>query len=219
MIKIKKSSLSELSSPLTREEISEGKLALIIIDMQYNLTAQGHGVLRFALELGIREGYDYYHDRIENQIIPNIQELLEVFRRTGDMIVFTKIRSDPLKDGPVPEDNSQEDLDSPEGVILKEVKPMGEESVITKDDADIFEGTDLDSQLIKNDVDTLMIAGVLTNECVEASVTQAVENGYRVILIEDATAAFSEEIHEKALDLIEENKVIITSTEDILKLL
>ncbi|MFW5928481.1 MAG: cysteine hydrolase family protein, partial [Thermoplasmatota archaeon] len=79
--------------------------------------------------------------------------------------------------------------------------------------------TGLDSLLKENRINTLIMTGVLTNECVQISVFQAVENGYRVVLVEDSTAAFSKKIHEKAMDLIEENSIIITSTEDILELL
>ncbi len=216
MIQIKKSPLKDLSSPLTSEELSEGKLALVIIDMQYNITAQGHGVLKYAEGLGVREGYEYYHDRIQNHIIPNIQDLLKEFRENERMIVFTKIRSHSFDSG-----HEDKDLDSndDEGVILKDIMPQKDEMVITKDDPDIFQGTDLDSLLREKGIDTLLMAGVLTNECVEASVLRAVENDYRVILVEDSTAAFSEEIHERALDLIQDNFVIITSTEDILNLL
>jgi len=201
---------------LTQEDLSESKLALIIIDMQYNITAQGHGVLKYAKELGVREGYDYYHDRIQNRIIPNIRKLLKYLRGTGTPIIFTKIRSHPFSDG-----DTKTDLEDPdaEGVILEEIMPMNDELVITKDDPDMFKGTELDSLLRKNGINTLIMAGVLTNECVEASVLQAVENDYRVILLEDSTAAFSESIHEKALELIRDNKVIITSTENILDLL
>ncbi|MFW6304883.1 MAG: cysteine hydrolase family protein [Candidatus Saliniplasma sp.] len=210
--------LKSLSSPLTREELSEGKLALIIIDLQYNLTAQGHGVLKQAEELGVREGYEYYYDRIQNLIIPNIQKLLKNFRTSEKMIVFTKIRSgSSFRDQS--DDDSIEGLDDKEGVILKEVMPTNDDIIITKNDPDIFSGTGLDQMLRENGINTLIMAGVLTNECVQASVLRAIENGYRVVLVEDSTAAFSEEIHEKAMDLIEDNSIIITSTEDILELL
>ncbi len=184
--------------------------------MQYNITAQGHGVLKYAEELGVREGYDYYHDRIQNRIIPNIRKLLKYLRGTDIPIIFTKIRSHPFSSGDTKAD--LEDLDR-EGVILEEIMPMNDELVITKDDPDMFEGTELDSLLREDGINTLIMAGVLTNECVEASVLQAVENDYRVILLEDSTAAFSESIHEKALELIRDKKVIITSTENILNLL
>lgn len=225
VIQMKKSSLEDLkqlSSPLSREELSEGELALILIDMQYNITAQGQGVLKYAKELGVREGYEYYYNRIQNHIIPNIQRLLKKFRETKKMIVFTKIRSYSFKsegDEKDKNDNSFNDLDDNEGVILNELRPMNDEVVITKDDPDIFQGTGLDALLREDGINTLIMAGVLTNECVEASVIQACENEYRVVLVEDSTAAFSKAIHEKALDLIQNKDVIITSTEDIINLL
>ncbi|MFW6040252.1 MAG: cysteine hydrolase family protein [Thermoplasmatota archaeon] len=200
-----------MSSPLTREELLEGKLALIIIDIQYNLTAQGHGVFKYAVELGVREGYEYYYDRIQNSIIPNIQKLLKSFRESEKMIVFTKIRSGSY----FKNRNKSDD----EGVILNEVMPTNDDIIITKNDQDIFNGTGLDSLLKENGINTLIMAGVLTNECVQVSVLQAIENEYRVVLVEDSTAAFSEAIHQKAIDLIEDNSIIITSTEDILELL
>ncbi|MFW5953509.1 MAG: cysteine hydrolase family protein [Candidatus Natronoplasma sp.] len=208
-----------MSFPLTRDELSEGKLAIIIIDMQYDLTAQGQGVLKYAKELGVREGYEYYYDRIQNFIIPNIQKLLKSFRKSKKMIVFTKIRSGfSFNNKERENEDSLEDLEE-ESVILEEVTPTNDDIVITKNDPDIFSGTGLDSLLKENDINTLIMAGVLTNECVQISVLQAIENGYRVVLVEDSTAAFSEEIHEKAIDFIEGNSIIITSTEDILDLL
>ncbi|MFP4608105.1 MAG: cysteine hydrolase family protein [Candidatus Natronoplasma sp.] len=212
--------LKPLSSPLTRDELSEGELALIIIDIQYNMTAQGHGVFKDAKELGVRKGYDYYYDRIQNSVIPNIQKLLKSFRESGKMIVFTKIRSSsPFNDHNREDDDSIEDLDDDEGVILKEVMPTNDDIIITKNDMDIFSGTGLNSLLKENGINTLIMAGVLTNECVQVSVLQAVENGYRVVLLEDSTAAFSEEIHEKAMKLLQDNSIIVTSTEDMLDLL
>ncbi|MEF8832482.1 MAG: isochorismatase family cysteine hydrolase, partial [Candidatus Thermoplasmatota archaeon] len=155
--------MKELSSPLTQEELSDGNLALIVIDMQYNITAQGHGVLKNAEELGVREGYEYYYDRIQNFLIPNIQELLNSFRETEDLIVFTKIRSDSSSDGKQ-EKGSIEDAD--DGVILKEIRPINDDIVIIKDDPNIFRNTELDSLLREHGIDTLIMAGVLTNECV-----------------------------------------------------
>lgn len=215
VIYIKIDPFSELSLPLTREELSGNKIALIVIDMQYNITAEGQGVLKYAEELGVRDGYQYYYDRIQNIIIPNIQELLKVFRKTEKMIVFTRIMANYF----TTEDNSYKDLNEEKGVILEEIKPLEDELVITKRDPDIFQGTGLDSHLRENGIDTLILVGVLTNECVEASVIRAVEEEYSVILIEDSTAAFSEEIHKKALDLIQKKSVLITSTQDILRLL
>jgi len=48
-------------------------------------------------------------------------------------------------------------------------------------------------------IDTVLIAGVLTNVCCESSARDAMTLGYRVIMVSDANAARSDEEHRSAL--------------------
>ncbi len=48
-------------------------------------------------------------------------------------------------------------------------------------------------------ITTLVIGGVVTNVCVETTARDASDLGYGVILVDDACAAHSPEIHEAAL--------------------
>jgi nicotinamidase-related amidase len=48
-------------------------------------------------------------------------------------------------------------------------------------------------------IETLIIGGVATNVCVEATARDAVDLGYQVILVDDACAAYSPESHEASL--------------------
>jgi biuret amidohydrolase len=48
-------------------------------------------------------------------------------------------------------------------------------------------------------METLVIGGVATNVCVEATARDAVDLGYQVILVDDACAAYSPESHEATL--------------------
>jgi nicotinamidase-related amidase len=54
-----------------------------------------------------------------------------------------------------------------------------------------FANTDLDFQLKIHGIDRLLIAGMRGNTCVEATARAAVELGYHVTLVKDASAAFS----------------------------
>jgi nicotinamidase-related amidase len=54
-----------------------------------------------------------------------------------------------------------------------------------------FMNTDLDLQLRMHGIDRIVIAGMRTNACVEATARWGVELGYHVTLAKDATAAFS----------------------------
>merc|ERR1711998_586825 len=73
---------------------------------------------------------------------------------------------------------------------------MGKEGdlVVTgKRGLDAFPGTDLESQLVANGIETIVLGGFLTNCCVESTMRTAYEKGYNVITLTDATATTSSE--------------------------
>lgn len=54
-----------------------------------------------------------------------------------------------------------------------------------------FAGTDLDLQLKQRGITHLILIGMIANSCIETTAKYAVELGYHVTLVRDATAAFS----------------------------
>jgi biuret amidohydrolase len=48
-------------------------------------------------------------------------------------------------------------------------------------------------------IDGLIIAGVVTNVCVETTARDAADRGYKCILVDDACAAQSQEFHDSTL--------------------
>lgn len=65
-----------------------------------------------------------------------------------------------------------------------------------------FYGTELDLQLRRRGIDTIVIAGVATNLGVESTARDGWEHGYAMIFAEDATSTFSEAMHRFAFDTI-----------------
>ena len=63
---------------------------------------------------------------------------------------------------------------------------------------DTFASTNLDFILRGRGISTVILAGFLTNCCVESTMRTAYENGYRVITLTDCTAATSAEEHDNA---------------------
>ena len=68
------------------------------------------------------------------------------------------------------------------------VKPQGSEKVIEKNFPNSFRGTPLDQALKDAGVKELVVAGMMTHMCVDASVRQAADLGYKVTLLGDACA-------------------------------
>ena len=64
-----------------------------------------------------------------------------------------------------------------------------------------FANTDLDLQLKKHGIHQLIVMGLIAHTCVEATVRYAVELGYEVTMVKDATADYSDEEMHAALDV------------------
>ena len=73
---------------------------------------------------------------------------------------------------------------------------------VTKRQWGAFYGTDLDLQLRRRGVTTVVIGGVATNMGVESTARAAHEHGYAVVLAEDAATTFSAEMHAFAFEHI-----------------
>jgi nicotinamidase-related amidase len=64
-----------------------------------------------------------------------------------------------------------------------------------------FANTDLDFQLKQHGISKVILAGLLANTCIESTARFAMELGYHVTLLRDATAAFASEMMHAAHDL------------------
>lgn len=85
--------------------------------------------------------------------------------------------------------------------IIAELKPKPGDIVIEgKRGLDCFASTDLDFVLRQRGVETVAIAGFLTNCCVESTMRSAYERGYRVVTLTDCTATLSEEEQRVAVE-------------------
>src|SRR5579871_1165499 len=62
-----------------------------------------------------------------------------------------------------------------------------------------FADTDLDLQLKRHGIQRLIVAGLIAHTCVESTVRQAVELGYDVTVVSDATADYAEAFMHAAL--------------------
>jgi nicotinamidase-related amidase len=72
--------------------------------------------------------------------------------------------------------------------IHKNVAPLEGEKVITKRDANAFNGTDLLNYLVTMKIKRLVICGMQTQMCVEAATRAAYDLGFKCIVVEDACA-------------------------------
>ena len=91
-----------------------------------------------------------------------------------------------------------------------------DEAVILKKYASSFFGTDLLSRLNSRRVDTLLVTGCTTSGCVRATTVDAVQLGFRPMVIEEAVADRAEAAHRQSLfDLRQKYADIVTVEETL----
>ena len=91
--------------------------------------------------------------------------------------------------------------------------------VVTKRQWGAFYGTDLDLQLRRRGIGTIVLGGIATNMGVESTARPAWEHGYNVVFAEDATSARSADDHAFAFTRIFPRIGRVASTEEILRAL
>ena len=210
-----------LHPPLPIPRFGREDTALLIVDMQYGDAHREHGSVKRRFDRGEGDAIEYYIDRIERDVVPNISRLLSVFRAERMEVIHTRIRS-YTRDGRE-RSLQHKELDilwppgSKESEILEELAPVGDEIVLDKTCGGVFNSTPLDYILRNLGVRTLVVVGVVETGCVESAIRDASDKGYRVILPEDATATWSPHLHDAAVRLLDEIFCKVMTTEQVIE--
>jgi ureidoacrylate peracid hydrolase len=88
---------------------------------------------------------------------------------------------------------------SSDAQVLAEIAPAEDEMVFRKTSSSVFVSTNIDFVLRNLEVRSLIVAGLMTDQCVESAVRDACDLGYLVTLVTDACATDSAERHEQSL--------------------
>ena len=188
-------------------DIQLDRAALVIIDMQRDFLEPGG--------FGAALGNDV--SRLKAAVGP-CKDVLAAFRRLGILVIHTREGHRPdLTDAP-PHKVMRGDpslrigAPGPMGRILvrgepghdivPELYPEKDEPVIDKPGKGAFYQTDLDLMLHNRGIDTLFVGGVTTEVCVNTTVREANDRGYRCIVLSDCCASYFPEFHDMGLKMI-----------------
>ena len=83
--------------------------------------------------------------------------------------------------------------------IVAEIGPAEDEMIFRKTSSNVFISTNVDYVLRNLGSRSLIIAGIMTDQCVESAVRDACDLGYLVTLVTDACTTSSAERHEQSL--------------------
>jgi nicotinamidase-related amidase len=191
-------------TPLT---IDLDKAALLIIDMQRDFLEPGG--------FGAALGNDV--SRLQMAVGP-CREVLGAARRRGMLVIHTREghRSD-LADAPPLKVNRGDPArrigapgpmgrilirGEPGHDIIPELYPKPGEPVIDKPGKGAFYQTDLELMLKNRAIDTLLVCGVTTEVCVNTTVREANDRGFRCIVLADCCGSYFPEFHAAGLAMI-----------------
>ena len=194
-------------SELTREvPLVARQSAFLIIDVQNFSVLRGGGEFGGVSDADIAGKYGFYFDQLQHVVIPNLRALQRACRAVGIEVMYTTIESLTL-------DGRDRSLDykitgfnvpkgHPDGRVIDAIAPEGDEIVLPKTSSSVFISTHIDYILRNLGVRQLVIAGLLTDQCVESAVRDACDLGYLVTLVTDACTTYSPERHDNSLRTI-----------------
>jgi nicotinamidase-related amidase len=200
-------SVAILDAEPTPLSIRLDKTALIIIDMQRDFLEPGG--------FGATLGNDV--SRLQAAIGP-CREVLAAARKAGLLVIHTREGHRPdLSDAPplkVERGDPALRIGAPGPMgrilirgepghdIIPELYPIPGEPVIDKPGKGAFYQTDLELMLHNRSVDTLLVCGVTTEVCVNTTVREANDRGFRCIVVADCCGSYFPEFHEMGLAMI-----------------
>ncbi|SMF56766.1 Nicotinamidase-related amidase [Tistlia consotensis] len=169
-------------------QLDPRKTALVLIDLQ-------GGILGLPLAP---------YDRAA--VVGAAARLGQAFAAAGAPIVTVRVGwSDDLGDLP-PQQVDRPIALPPEGMTATWFEPAPEIAAlpatasILKRHWSAFHGTELDLQLRRRGVGTLVLGGVATNFGVESTAREAWQHGYAVVVAEDACSSLGEPLHRFAVE-------------------
>lgn len=192
-------------------EIKPENIALIIVHMQYYVAYPDYGLGKILLEQN-PQAADYFFSRL-NMVIPNCSRILRFFR-DSNLKVFHVLFGASLPDGSdmVPLRKMRDaEIERQTGIrsmfkkgafehqIVDELKPEPGELEINNTTRCSFTGTNLDHILRMVGIETVVVVGAVTNVCVETTARGASDRGYKPVIVDDATATFSQQMQDSTM--------------------
>jgi nicotinamidase-related amidase len=156
------------------------------------------------------------------KVLQNAHDLGRRFNDTGGLVVLVHVAfaadaADRLRqpvDAPMPVPPGGLPADWAD--FVPEIADIRAGVVITKRQWSAFHGTELDLQLRRRGVSSIVLGGISTNFGVESTARDAWQHGYQVVIAEDACTSTGSGLHEFAIEKILPRVARVRGTADVL---
>ncbi|BCZ45691.1 putative isochorismatase family protein [Clostridium gelidum] len=179
--------MEDLKSTNKTEFITAEKTALVVIDLRNGIVNNERAPYTGA------------------QVVQNSCRLIDAFTDNGIFVILVRVSSLDGKDMVIPSlDSKINPMQFPEGwdSYVPELAKFKTAHTITKRQWGAFYGTDLDLQLRRRGIDTIVLCGISTEIGVDTTAREAYQHGYNQIFAEDAMTAGTKEEHDYVCNYI-----------------
>ncbi|MCL4386338.1 MAG: cysteine hydrolase [Actinobacteria bacterium] len=207
--------------------LEKQKLVLMVIDMQNYMTRH-----KYTGKWSSGGSDDYYYNRCENIVIPNLIKLINLFRESNMKVIYTRIASmdENFSDAPstskknlVDDDNIDIEgkrwtlhFNDEASLIDERIKPKENDIVVLKTGSGAFCSSEMDLILRANNISRIIFTGGLTDACVSSTARQAWDRGYLCTVAEDACIASNKDDHDAEIKILGKYYAWITDTNNLI---
>lgn len=182
--------------------LSRKRTALLVIDIQNTYLEPKDS------DAETRRWQPFY-DRMNNTVIPNNAKLLDWARNEGIEVMFARIacQTEDGRDRSLSQKKPGFNYlllpkDREDSQIVPQLSPQGDEIVVTKTTDSALTGTNLRLMLRNLGITDVIVTGIFTDQCVSSTVRSLADESFGVLVVHDACAAATEDLHEKELEII-----------------
>ncbi|MEY2333137.1 cysteine hydrolase family protein [Acidithiobacillus ferrianus] len=168
----------------------------------------------------------FFRSRMKNVVVPNIVRLTDFFRERRMPVFFARIAC-------LTADGSDRSLSQKRAGfnnillphnqeashIIEDIKPLENEVVVTKTTDSALTGTNLRLILQNMGIHHVVVCGIFTDQCVSSTVRSLADESFDTVVIEDACAAGTEELHNHELEIINNIYCQVLNVEELLEVL
>jgi nicotinamidase-related amidase len=176
-------------------------LVLIVLIFQYSVNSQQKGdSIKTALLIVDIQNFYFPGDGpgLVNAVPASLKakEILQILRDKKQLVIHVRHKGDKGSE------------------IHKNVEPISNEKVITKEEVNSFQRTDLLEYLRSNNINRLVIIGMQTQLCLEAAVRAGHDFGFECIVVQDACATRDLKFGDKVVKAEEVQTSILATITD-----
>lgn len=190
-------------------ELDPKKTALLIIDMQKEFVYRDTGEALQFQKMGEWERWIPFHDRLDQVTIPACRKLLDYFRQNQMYVTYGRIacllengedrcavqKSDGWNGMHLP-------VTSANAAMIDELAPQENEIVVNKTTDSVVNGTNYVRLMQNMGVETIVVCGIVTDQCLASTVRDLADHDFKVICVEDGCAAADPELHNAELKIM-----------------